>query len=790
MKRVEADRYFLACDYASEKQLAPVAKSHGWEVFAGDRDDVLDRFCSLIENSFPECELIVRATGDNPFLFYEAAQLSVSVFATKYPDADYFTFTGLPHGSGVELFKAASLLKARSLTDSPFDHEHVGPSLYLHPENFKSLFVPAPAEFNFPLLRTTIDTFADYKRAERLVDFISGGKKIGPYAASLLIAALEDEFLQKTLLLVPSVKAGRGTGHLRRALEIAKSFRAFVYVPKDASLKETSALISEAISSGLKDFQIVDELMPGWDLILADLFRSTKEEIETLKKLGPLCSLDDGDTCSESADYLLDVIPSINSGRRVNTFNPGLIELPQRKRLFFPSKIEKALVCISGESRDGLSLLAADALVKNGVEVTVISSDKDAFVKKAAAFSGGLDKQINVLNPVRNLRECLCDYDLIFTHYGLTAFEAVAANCAVVLAATSSLHSRLSEKYGFICLPEKKTNASCLKKIVGGDLQKCTSPYFRNAFLENEGIGWNEVLKKLLAAEKFSCPVCKKGENPVFFRTKTHTFRRCRNCGISYISFSTDSRVQYEEKYFDSEYKNQYGRTYVQDFDSIKAQGLRRMKIIKSMTVESECTSSYPSILDIGCAYGPFLSAAKDSGFSPYGTDISKAALDYVDKNLGFKTRLSSFADFDVEKAFGFKVFDAVTMWYVIEHVRDLDILLRRVNGLLKKNGLFAFSTPSERGVSGLFNTTHFYEQSPRDHYTVWSPKSAPRILKKFGFKTVKIVPTGIHPERIPFIKNSKIQKGSLTFRLAALLCKWFRLGDTFEVYCRKVKEL
>ena len=137
MKKVKAERYFVACDYDSKEALELLAKKSGWELYAGDRDNVLDRFCSLIKGQFSECDLIVRATGDNPFLFWEAAQKSIEDFEQNEFDADYFTYSGLPHGSGVELFKAASILKAQTLTDSPYDKEHVGPALYRHLETFK-----------------------------------------------------------------------------------------------------------------------------------------------------------------------------------------------------------------------------------------------------------------------------------------------------------------------------------------------------------------------------------------------------------------------------------------------------------------------------------------------------------------------------------------------------------------------------------------------------------------------------------------------------------------------------
>ena len=778
MKKVKAARHFLACDYDSQKELEPIAKKCGWELFAGDRDNVLDRFCSLVKNRFPECDLIVRATGDNPFLFWEAAQKSILDFEENHFDADYFTYSGLPHGSGVELFKAASILKAQGLTDSPYDKEHVGPALYGHPENFVSVFKRAPEEFYAPDMRTTIDTFADYKRAVRLQDFLLSQKSGAPFRAKDVLDAMKNPSLQKTVLLVPSVKAGRGTGHLRRALSVAKEIGAFVYVPKDSTLKECPALVQEALESGLKEWQLVDCLMGGWDLVALDLFRSTKEEISAFSKLGSLCSIDDGGKASKAADYLLGVIPSMP--RRAdkvgsNLTSPAFIGLPKNRRPAFPTEIKKILVCAGGEDAGGLSESAGRALAALGLQATVVSPK----------------------NPVANLRESLAQYDCVVSHYGFTAFEAVAANCAVLLLSSSGLHKRLSKKYGFVCLEKKDLSP----KKIGPLLEKpelLENKKFK-ALLEGEE-SLPSFIQGLSFAEKFSCPVCGTDGcafDKVVARTKAHTFRRCKKCGGLYLSFSSDSRVQYEADYFGSEYKAQYGRTYLDDFESIKAQGLRRAKIILAAghfgLAKNSCKAANPGLaknaprlLDIGCAYGPFLAAAKDLGFEPYGTDISQSALDYVKSALGFSCVLSSFADFDQKKVFGFEAFNAVTMWYVIEHCRDLKKLLLRVNALLKDGGIFAFSTPSAQGLSGRFNRKEFFEKSPRDHYTLWEPSRAAAVLKKFGFKLVKIVPTGIHPERVKLLKNL-VQKPFI-FKLLSLFCREFVLGDTFEIYCKKTR--
>ena len=112
MKKVPAEYYYVATDEDSFETLQPLAKKMGYEIFKGPLNDVLERYCLLIEKL--GCTTVLRATADNPFLFYEAASLLCTEYQKKsqVSKVDYMTWTGLPHGSGVEIFSAASLLQA------------------------------------------------------------------------------------------------------------------------------------------------------------------------------------------------------------------------------------------------------------------------------------------------------------------------------------------------------------------------------------------------------------------------------------------------------------------------------------------------------------------------------------------------------------------------------------------------------------------------------------------------------------------------------------------------------
>lgn len=182
----------------------------------------------------------------------------------------------------------------------------------------------------------------------------------------------------------------------------------------------------------------------------------------------------------------------------------------------------------------------------------------------------------------------------------------------------------------------------------------------------------------------------------------------------------------------------------------------------------------------------PVLAAASEKGWLPYGTDISETVIEYVRSELLFPAVQSEFPEFDSAKEFGINLFDSVTMWYVIEHFSNLKSILEKVSSLLKTGGIFAFSTPSAEGVSGKKNTSEFFKNSPSDHYTIWEPSKTAKILKQFGFEVVKIVSTGHHPERFPKNKNKDMSKNDLLYKYYSTLSHFMKLGDTFEVYCRK----
>ncbi len=770
LRRVPADRYILACDTASEEIFTPLALEVGFTCIGGPKEDVLERFCMVIRKT--GAKTVLRATGDNPFLFADAAEASLRRFAELQSGAKpvhYFTYAGLPHGSGIEVFSALHLLEAASFTDSAYDHEHVGPALYRHTDRFTCVNEKAPDDWFYPEMRTTIDTSVDYERACLMSEFLVERGHSFPATTNAILEAWR--FVSRTLVFVPSVNPGQGTGHFKRICSLVsalhESWRCLLYIPLGSPFL---FLVSDALKH-----VVVTEVPETAHLIILDNFRTSATDMRSWRKIAPVVSLDDGGSGRNEADYLLDIIPGITGALcPPNLCSPAFLPLPANRHKDSVVSINRVLVLAGGENAAGLAMPAARMIADDGFDVTVIDPSARGVTR--------IDKTLIISEPVPDLSETLYGYDLVVTHFGFTAFEALAAGCRVLLFSPSPYHYRLAKANGFSVIPPEKFCLTTFKKQLDRGIS-VPSLITRESVQQNLA----QAVSQLVSRSVSDCPFCgATGSTLVRARSIDRTISVCPECSMEYLSFLTAGSQTYSRSYFFDEYKAQYGKTYLEDFESIRKTGLKRLSVLNRLFALNfhHPLDGDKKLLDIGCAFGPFLAASRDTGWTPYGTDISGDAVAYVRDVLHIPAVVSAFPAPDAENSLEGRSFTAITLWYVIEHFADLEPVLEKIRSLLVPGGILAFSTPSVSGVSGRFNSESFYRNSPRDHFTLWDPRKVRKQLRRYGFTVQKIVSTGHHAERFPFLKDKKT--GSLLFRLCTLVSRVFSLGDTFEVYAHK----
>ncbi|MDR3192990.1 MAG: methyltransferase domain-containing protein [Treponema sp.] len=636
------------------------------------------------------------------------------------------------------------------------------------------------------------------------------------------------------VLLVPCVEPGKGGGHLTRCVTLLRELRrlgrnAFLYL-ETGGLSAFHTLIKgshdgEAWGSCLAWLISGREKaaeMP-WEVIVLDRFQTPPEEYAFWASLGPLLGIDEGGPLRDDFSFLLDLLPCLPGLSPPNLMDPSLLPLPLKKRPNpapdVPSGKLKVLVSFGAEDKAGLGPLAAGALEPLGkeIELTLLDPPAGKFIPE--------------------LREHLADYDLLITHFGITAFEAVYAGLAVLLISPEDYHERLAHAAGFFSAGVGLSGLSSFTHFIiyHGALDRNFVEGLRKRSADiAKRYGLDKVPRLSLAAfiEKLRprgnfqrdrpCPACgaarNLGETPdwdgipggnpmdsvhqVLARFPDRTYRWCPRCGIVYMNRLTEPPIEYTKEYFFEFYKEQYGKTYIEDFPNLIALGKRRLKLISLILVRKPGELN-PRLLDVGCAYGPFLKAASQAGFDPVGVEASGEAAAYVTRELKLPV-IQGFFPFEAPPAdsegffhstFTLPVelqsegFSVLSLWYVIEHFQEPRLALKEAKRLLRPGGVLAFATPSLGGVSGRKSSLTFLENSPADHWTVWSPKICGPLLKRSGFSLKKIVVTGHHPERFPLGRVLfKKRKGPL-YGFFLLVSRLFRLGDSFEVYAVKDKD-
>ena len=136
-------------------------------------------------------------------------------------------------------------------------------------------------------------------------------------------------------------------------------------------------------------------------------------------------------------------------------------------------------------------------------------------------------------------------------------------------------------------------------------------------------------------------------------------------------------------------------------------------------------------ILDVGCGLGSLLSAVSNN-WEKYGIEVSRTAAKYASKHGDI--HLGTLIDSPYEN----NQFDCITMYHVIEHVKDPVYNIKKIKSLLKHNGTFIIGTPDfDSGCARRFGKN--YRLLDPGHIRLFSNDSMHRFLRDFDFKICKV---------------------------------------------------
>jgi len=205
---------------------------------------------------------------------------------------------------------------------------------------------------------------------------------------------------------------------------------------------------------------------------------------------------------------------------------------------------------------------------------------------------------------------------------------------------------------------------------------------------------------------------------------------KCYNCGFVRSSdryFNINQLSIYHKNYYEGQmYKN-----YKDERQALENNFSKRLqKILKYKT--------HGKLLEIGCAFGYFLSLAKKH-YSVSGIDINPYAVKIASKISGEKIIAGDL----LKKKFKNSFFDVICMFDTIEHLVKPDKYLSKISKLLKNDGILAIETGDIDSLLSKIQRKSWRLFNPKIHLSYFSKKTLITFLKKNGFSVIDVARIG-----------------------------------------------
>jgi SAM-dependent methyltransferase len=203
---------------------------------------------------------------------------------------------------------------------------------------------------------------------------------------------------------------------------------------------------------------------------------------------------------------------------------------------------------------------------------------------------------------------------------------------------------------------------------------------------------------------------------------------RCRSCSLHYVNPRPQSELIIES----------YSAAEDPAFVAQNSGRIRSFEKIlrKALALEGRRDGQGQRFLDIGCAGGASLVAAKACGFDAVGVEPSRWMADFGRRTYGVDIRDGILRP----GMFPEPSFDVITLWDVLEHLTEPKALLDLTWRLLRPNGLFVLSYPDFRSVMGriLGDKWPFWLSV---HLLYYDRATIARQLASCGFRVQRYIP-------------------------------------------------
>lgn len=237
------------------------------------------------------------------------------------------------------------------------------------------------------------------------------------------------------------------------------------------------------------------------------------------------------------------------------------------------------------------------------------------------------------------------------------------------------------------------------------------------------------------------CYLCGQPNTELVVANESYSYVVCRACGFR--RRDPIPTTEQEERLYEDDYYADRG--LVTSLDGV-GKHLREL-IGDRVAVLTELNGTPGTLLDVGAGTGLFMEASIRAGWRAVGVETSLAASRIaagVTSGLLLQGRVEDLT-FD-------EMFDAATMWDVLEHLPDPRATLRAIRNRLKPGGIIGISLPNVAGLKARIrgNSWRYYQHS-FGHISHFSPHTLGMLLGQAGFVPERLTMSGAFNVGRPF---------------------------------------
>lgn len=202
----------------------------------------------------------------------------------------------------------------------------------------------------------------------------------------------------------------------------------------------------------------------------------------------------------------------------------------------------------------------------------------------------------------------------------------------------------------------------------------------------------------------------------------------CKICDLEYLNPRIKSSFTF------SGYSQAIDRRHNEE-DQYRIHSFKRaLRNLEKMLINGRKENKKVRVLDVGCAGGAFLKAARDMGYEAIGLEPSKYLAELGRKKYNVEIHQVSLESFTFSK----NEFDIITFWDVLEHLPNPKETLQIAYSALNESGTLLLNIPMVDSLPAKIMKFKwpFYLNV---HTYYFSKKTIDNLLSATGFETITI---------------------------------------------------